>query len=153
MMTLQVRRVVTGHNEEGKAIVSIDEISKDTVTFRKGANVVNLWSTEGFPIDNKRAEDGAKRIVGTTRSSGTVFRIIEFMPGVAPRNHRTASIDYAFVISGKIDMEMDGGAVQLHAGDVLVQRGTIHEWVNRYSEPCVIAFVLIDAEPVLPSEG
>jgi mannose-6-phosphate isomerase-like protein (cupin superfamily) len=67
---------------------------------------------------------------------------------VAPRNHRTESIDYAVVMSGEIDMEMDDTTVHLRAGDVLVQRGTIHNWVNRGTEPCVIAFVLAAAKPV-----
>ena len=88
------------------------------------------------------------RQVGTTLNNGTVFRVVEFAPGVAPRVHRTDSIDYAVVMSGEIDMEMDESVVHLKAGDVLVQRGTIHNWVNRSSEPCVIAFVLIDAKPV-----
>ena len=74
--------------------------------------------------------------------------MIEFAPGVAPRNHRTNSIDYAIVLSGEIDMELDDQCVTLRAGDVLVQRGTIHNWVNRSDAPCVIAFVLIDARPV-----
>ena len=43
---------------------------------------------------------------------------------------------------------MDDAVVHLKAGDVLVQRGTIHNWVNRGTESCVIAFVLIDAKPV-----
>jgi mannose-6-phosphate isomerase-like protein (cupin superfamily) len=67
---------------------------------------------------------------------------------VAPRNHRTDSLDYAVVISGEIDMEMDEAIVHLKQGDVLVQRGTVHNWNNRGSEPCVIAFALIAAEPV-----
>ena len=66
-----------------------------------------------------------------------------------PRNHRTNSIDYAVVISGAIEMELDDKVVvKLKAGDVLVQRGTIHNWVNRGSEACVIAFVLISSKPV-----
>jgi mannose-6-phosphate isomerase-like protein (cupin superfamily) len=67
---------------------------------------------------------------------------------VAPRNHRTESVDYAVVLSGEIDMEMDSTMVHLKAGDVLVQRGTIHNWINRFDQPCAIAFVLIDAKPV-----
>ena len=51
-------------------------------------------------------------------------------------------------MSGEIEMEMDDSVVYLKAGDVLVQRGTIHNWVNRGAEPCAIAFVLIDAKPV-----
>jgi mannose-6-phosphate isomerase-like protein (cupin superfamily) len=51
-------------------------------------------------------------------------------------------------MSGEFDMELDDFVVHLKAGDVLVQRGTIHNWVNRGAEPCVVAFVLIDAKPV-----
>ena len=58
-------------------------------------------------------------------------------------------MDYAVILSGSIVLELDDGAeVELHAGDVLVQRGTIHNWINRGAEPCTIAFVLIDALPI-----
>jgi uncharacterized cupin superfamily protein len=59
--------------------------------------------------------------------------------------HRTRSLDYAVVIEGEIDMVLDDSEVHLSAGDVLVQQGTNHAWVNRGSKPCRIAFVLIDA--------
>jgi quercetin dioxygenase-like cupin family protein len=67
---------------------------------------------------------------------------------VTPRNHRTDSIDYAVGMSGEIDMELEIGSVHLKAGDVLVQRGTIHNWVNKSTAPCVIAFVLISSKAV-----
>jgi quercetin dioxygenase-like cupin family protein len=101
-----------------------------------------------FPADNGDDADGATRQVATTDRGGTVFRIVEYRPGVAPRNHRTESLDYAVVLSGEIDMELDGSVVHLRAGDVLVQRGTIHNWINRGTEPCVIGFVLVAARPV-----
>ena len=145
---MKIRRVVTAHDGKGKAVVAIDEVSRDVVSFRPGATIANIWSTAGFPVDNGGATDTAKEISGTTRANGTVFRVIEYGPGVAPRNHRTDSIDYAVVLSGEIDMELDDQVVTLRAGDVLVQRGTIHNWVNRSSAPCVVAFVLIDARPV-----
>jgi quercetin dioxygenase-like cupin family protein len=107
-----------------------------------------VWTTEGFPIENTGEEDAGQRKTGTTLDNGTVFRLLELAPGVTPRNHRTDSIDYAVVMSGEVDMELDDTTVHLKAGDVLVQRGTIHNWVNRGSEPCVIAFVLIAAKPV-----
>ena len=147
-MTLQLRRVVTGHDADGRALVKIDEVAQNVVSGRPGQLRCVIWTTESFPVDNRGDEDGALRQTGTTLPNGTVFRIVEFGPGVAPRRHRTDSIDYAVVMSGEIDMELDGAVVQLRAGDVLVQRGTIHNWVNRGSEPCVIAFVLIDAKPV-----
>ena len=147
-MTLTVRRVVTGHDENGRAIVSIDEISKNIVQTRPGAHAAVIWTTEGFPVDNDGSADASGRKVGTTLDNGTVFRVVSFGPGVTPRNHRTDSIDYATVLSGEIDMELDGTSVHLEAGDVLVQRGTIHNWVNKGTAPCVIAFVLVAAKPV-----
>ena len=155
----KIRRIVTSHDTDGKAVVAIDEISRDVVSFRPGATITNIWSTVGFPVENDHLTDTAKQVTGTTRDAGTVFRVIEYAPGVTPRNHRTNSIDYAVVLSGEIDMELDDQVVTLRAGDVLVQRGTIHNWVNRSNAACVIAFVLIDAKPVehegkaLPAHG
>jgi quercetin dioxygenase-like cupin family protein len=147
-MTLKIRRVVTGHDASGHAIIKIDEVAENLVSPRPGATACVVWTTEGFPVDNTGEEDAGLRKTGTTLDNGTVFRILELAPGVSPRNHRTDSMDYAVVMSGQVDMELDDTTVHLKAGDVLVQRGTIHNWVNRGTEPCVIAFVLIAAKPV-----
>ena len=152
-MTLTVRRVVTGHDKNGHAIVAIDETAKNVIQGRPGAHAAVIWTSEGFPVDNggdgDTSGDTSGRKVGTTLDNGTVFRVVSFGPGVMPRNHRTDSVDYAVVMSGEIDMELDAGkSVHLKAGDVLVQRGTIHNWVNRGTAPCVIAFVLVAAKPV-----
>jgi quercetin dioxygenase-like cupin family protein len=147
-MAVQVRRVITGHDANGRAVVKIDEVSKNITSSRPGATACVVWTTESFPVNNTGDVDEGLRKVGTTLKNGTVFRVIEFAPGVAPRNHRTDSIDYAVVVSGEIDMEVENSVVHLKAGDVLVQRGTIHNWVNRGTTPCVMAFVLIDAKPV-----
>ena len=149
-MSLTVRRIVTGHDKNGRAIVSIDESVKNVVQTRPGAEAAVIWTSEGFPVDNNGSADASARNIGTaTLDNGTVFRVVSFGPGVSPRNHRTDSIDYATVISGEIDMELDGSSVHLKAGDLLVQRGTIHNWVNRGTEDCVVAFVLISARPVI----
>src|SRR3989454_11396487 len=145
-MALQVRRVITGHDSNGRAIVKIDEVSKNVASGRPGATACNIWTTEGSPANNDGASDEGLRKVATTLPNGTIFRIIEFAPGLAARNHRTDSIDYIVVISGEIDMELDDSLVHLRAGDVMVQRGTIHNWVNRGTDPCLLAAVLIDAK-------
>ena len=147
-MALRVRRVITGHDATGKAVVKIDEIAKHLAQGRPGAMVCNVWTTDISPANNDGDADEGLRTVGTTLKNGTIFRILEFSPGLAPRNHRTDSIDYIVVMSGEIDMELDGSVVHLEAGDVMVQRGTIHNWVNRGTEPCVLAVVLVDAKPV-----
>ncbi len=147
-MALRVRRVITGHDASGRAIVKIDEVSENLFTGRPGATACNVWTTAGFPANNDGEADESLRKVGTTLKNGTIFRIIEFAPGLAARNHRTDSIDYIVVISGEIDMELDDSLVHLRAGDAMVQRGTIHNWVNRGTAPCVLAVVLIDAKSV-----
>ena len=148
-MSLTIRRVVTGHDKNGRAVVSIDESVKNVAQARPGAEAAAIWTSEGFPVDNDGSADTSTRKVGTTLANGIVFRVVSFGPGVSPRNHRTDSVDYATVISGEIDMELDDGkSVHLEAGDVLVQRGTIHNWVNKGTAPCVIAFVLVAAKPV-----
>ena len=152
-MSFSVRRVVTGHNALGKAVVQIDELAKNIHPLRQGADASVIWTTKGFPVDNSGDLDGAQRKVATSEDDGTVFRVIEYAPGVVARNHRTDSIDYAVIISGEIDMQLDGCEVHLNAGDVLVQRSTIHNWTNRGTQPCVIAFVLIGARPARVGES
>ena len=130
-MSLNIRRVITGHDEQGRAKVLIDETVKNVTSQRPGALYSVIWSSEGFPVNNDGNADPSGKKIGTTIPNGTVFRIVSFGPGVAPRNHRTDSIDYAVVMSGEIDMDLDGATVHLKAGDVLVQRGTVHNWINK----------------------
>lgn len=153
-MTCLVRRVVTGHDGNGKARVIIDSTATNTTTLRQGANAALVWTTEGLPISNEGDADESQRRVGTAVEEGTVFRVIDYAPGVTPRMHRTESIDYAVVMSGEIWMELDDREeVLLRAGDVLVQRGTIHNWINRGDTTCRIAFVLIAAAPLAIRDG
>ena len=146
-MALNVRRVVTGHDKNGKAVVRIDDVKANWSPGRANQERQNIWTTNDLPVHfAEDGEDKGAREIGTTITGGSVFRVVEFGPQVAARNHRTDSIDYAVVMSGEIDMEMDDTVVHLKAGDVLVQRGTIHNWVNKGSKPCVIAFILIASD-------
>jgi quercetin dioxygenase-like cupin family protein len=147
-MTLSIRRVVTGHDEQGRAKVLVDEQVKNVISNRPGASSSVIWSSDTLPVNNDGNEDPSGKSIGTTLANGSVFRVLKLDPGVSPRNHRTDSIDYAVVISGQIDMVLDTETVTLKAGDVLVQRGTVHNWINNSKEPCVIAFVLVSAKPV-----
>jgi mannose-6-phosphate isomerase-like protein (cupin superfamily) len=154
-MTLQVRRIVTGHDANGKAVVATDE-RLTAVSRRIGANVTGceMWSTDRMPVDNSE-EAGAAQQAGFVKrynyvgtGQGTTFRITEWAPGHARFTHRTETVDYAIVLSGEIDLELENNeVVHLKPGDVVVQRGTTHTWVNRGSVPAVTAFILIDANP------
>lgn len=152
-MGLKVRKLVTGHDENGKATVVVDEIASNIVRKRPGYESAVIWSTTEFPADNNTFVDGSKGDIPTSVSNGTVFRVVRYEPGVAPRVHRTDSLDYAVIISGEIDMELEpGNEVRVKAGDVIVQRGTVHNWIHRGTEPCVIAFVLTSAKPLVVGE-
>jgi quercetin dioxygenase-like cupin family protein len=154
-MTLQVRRIVTGHGADGKAIVATDEVLPGTSRpGRAGIARVDLWSTDSMPVDNSDEAAIAQRAGFVVRHNyvgsgqGTVVRITEFAPGSPKFMHRTETLDYAILLSGECDLELDDGVtVRMKAGDVAVQRGTMHAWVNNGKEPCVLAFVLIDAKP------
>jgi quercetin dioxygenase-like cupin family protein len=155
-MTLEVRRIVTGHDARGKAIVATDE--RLTGTSRPGRGGIarcEIWSTDRMPVDNSEAAAAAQRQGFVVRHNyvgsgqGTVVRVTEFAPGSPKFMHRTETVDYAILLSGECDLELDDGAtVHLTAGDIVVQRGTMHAWVNNGTRPCVFAFVLIDADPV-----
>ena len=148
-MSVSIRRVVTGHDAEGKSIVEIDEVSTNVVSRRPGHASTVIWTTTQAPYDNTEPGDQGLRDVAECAASGAIFRIVQYGPGVAPRMHRTLTIDYAVVMAGEICMVLDGGKeVYLKAGDVLVQRGAVHDWINRGDVPCVIAFVLMAAKPV-----
>jgi hypothetical protein len=121
-MSLNIRRVVTGHDGQGRAKVLVDETVKNVAAQRPGAPYSVIWSTEGFPVSNDSDVDPSGNKIGTTIPDGTVFRIVSFGPSVAPRNHRTDSIDYAVVMSGEIDMDLDGTIVHLKAGDARTAR-------------------------------
>jgi mannose-6-phosphate isomerase-like protein (cupin superfamily) len=165
-----VRRVVTGHRA-GKAVVIFDGAAPNQKLRRASGLVSTLvWMTDETPADISGTADRAARESGVPPpASGSIFRVVDFPPeqgarsreailremGVAEHGaarhhgmHRTRSVDYAVVLEGEIDMLLDEGEVHLQAGDVLVQQGTNHAWVNRGAAPCRIAFVLIDANEI-----
>ena len=147
-----IRRVVTGHDANGVAKVIIEGPATNVKSSRPGSVSRLMWITEEMPTDisiGEDIEDMGARILGTPPPvNGTRFAINDIPPGKPGRMHRTETIDYAIVLAGEIDMEMDKSTVKLKAGDVVIQRGTNHSWVNRGTEPARIAFVLIDAQPL-----
>lgn len=170
-MAETIRRVVTGHDDNGTAIIAIDgEAQNVRVRAANGLTSTLLWAEDSTPSDNSGDIDKADREIGVAPpEGGSVFRIVEFVPdddsvsnedmkrelGLDPDDgtrvrhpgmHRTRSVDYGIVLSGEIDMLVDEDEVHLTAGDVVVQRGTNHAWANRGTKPCRIAFVLIDAK-------
>jgi quercetin dioxygenase-like cupin family protein len=104
-----------------------------------------MWATKKLPAEMTE-EDPRDWKMGTALAGGSVFRLARYEPGVAVRWHRTDSVDYAICLSGEMVMEMEDGEVTLKPGDVVIQRGTMHNWNNRGKEPCVMAFILVATE-------
>ena len=169
-----IRRVVTTDDEDGKAVVLFDGANPHKVV-RPNRSVTSrlVWVTDQTPADISGTADRAATNIGIAPPhNGSVFRIIDIPPtppeietlghdylhkqigdhaprkGLPPRHplmHRTLTIDYAIIMQGEIDMLLDDSEVHLKAGDVLIQQGTNHAWVNRGTEPCRIAFILIES--------
>lgn len=171
-----VRRIIADHDENGKAIITMDGPAPQSV-HREAANLFTtlVWMSDRTPADVDSKEDmGLRKVAVAPPDNGHVCRVVEFPPlkdggkgvdnqamlkemgidpnqhgGKPPRNpfmHRTRSIDYAIVIEGEIDMLLDDTEVHLKQGDILVQKATNHAWVNNSGKTCRICFVLIDAK-------
>ena len=147
-----IRRVVTGHTKDMVAQVMLDGPATNEKYPGPGTVSTLIWSTDETPADisvGEQFEDTGARVLGSSPPpNGTRFAVIDFPPGNSAVMHRTETVDYVIVLAGEIEMDMDDSTVKLKAGDVMVQRGTNHAWVNRGSERARVAFVLVDAKPL-----
>jgi len=176
-MIWRVRRVLTGHDAEGKSTIIADGQAPNVkeMASMPGLALTDLWETSGAPANNDGHSDAAARPVRLEPpKNGTLFRIVEFPPDSQWRNradaraafdsigaghapdrssadpmmHKTSTTDYIVVLKGEIHAVLDKGETLLKPGDVFIQRGTNHSWSVRGNEPCVIAVVLVNAAPV-----
>jgi mannose-6-phosphate isomerase-like protein (cupin superfamily) len=174
-MATPIRRVVTGHDAQGKAVVLFEGVCPSRVAHDGGIAATSVWLTDQTPAEIDATDDrGALVRALEPPAEGSIFRIVEFPPAdpkvmsritradifgeeakaITPTSHarqhplmhRTKTIDYVVVMSGEIDMWLDDSTVHMKAGDVMVQQGTNHAWINTGKEPCIIAFAMIDSE-------
>lgn len=131
-----LRRFITGHNHDGKAIFDT-RLSDKMPTKNLTSYIFHLgYVTQGFPIDFtsemdiKTYQSYTKTPPGLALPGGSVLRFVDFPPGVGDM-HRTFSIDYGIVLEGEMKLVLDSGESRLmKQGDVIIQRGTVHQWVN-----------------------
>lgn len=141
-----VRRVVTGHDAAGRAVIAREDAAPTRPIPSGDAAFLLVWSTATVPADNNDETDGREREAGLTLPGGSVLRVVDMLPGRESPLHRSSSIDYGIVIDGEIELELDSGERRtIGAGEIVIQRGTSHLWRNRTDRPCRIAFVLIEA--------
>ncbi|MGD9945341.1 MAG: cupin domain-containing protein [Burkholderiaceae bacterium] len=174
-MAWRIRRVVTGHDAQNRSTFIMDGLAPNIKEMESmpGVALTDLWETTSAPADNSGNADAAARPVRLEPPSvGSILRIVEFPPDTMwrgadaakafesigaghapdrdsddPMRHKTSTVDYIIVLKGEIYAILDTGETLLKAGDVLVQRGTMHSWSVRGNEPCVVAAVLVGARP------
>lgn len=143
-----VRRVVTGHDATGKAVVLTDGTASNTRLPDSHTKSTVLWVTETSPTVFTGDEDGANVRSGfAPPPQGSRFGILDIAPGNQRFMHRTDTVDYVICLKGSVQLLLDDSEVTLHAGDIVIQRGTNHAWINRGDKGARIAFVLLDALP------
>jgi len=176
-MVEKIRRVVTGHDENGRSIFLWDENATAVKEMESmpGLALTDLWQTNSSPADNIGNSDVTDRpVVLEPPPNGSIFRLVEFPPDTAwrdradaidafdsidaghapvkgsddPMMHKTSTVDYLIVIKGEIWAILDDSEVCLKQGDTMIQRGTNHSWSVRTDEPCLLAAVLINAHPI-----
>lgn len=174
MTAKPTRRIVTGHGADGRSSILLDGPAPNVKQRKAGNASTLLWVTDECPALVDGDGDRAARDIGVPPPPrGSLFRIAEFPPGAdsraadpaallrdfgigddvlrghPPRDpaiHRTRSLDYVVVLEGEIVLLLDAGETTLRAGDVVIQQGTNHAWVNRGGVPCRLAMVFLDAE-------
>jgi hypothetical protein len=175
-MVQRIRRVVTGHDKDGRSIFIADGKAPNILEMKSmpGVALTDLWRTKAAPASNSGNSDAAAgKIKLEPPENGTIVRIVEFPPDTAwrktadakaafasigaggapdresgdPMMHATATVDYIIVLKGEIYAIMDKGEKLLRPGDILIQRGTNHSWSVRTDQRCVIAAILVGAKP------
>ena len=173
---MKVRRVVTGHTADGKATVASDtEVDAISADLLRGAELHRLWGADeaptfpddgaprpapsyfppvaGFRFISFTAPPESVTLAEDLDIEAALLEVEEKLPGLAgcmeadsPGMHTTDTIDFIYVVSGEVWLELDDGEeVHLRAGDTVVQNGTRHAWHNRGSEPCRMVGFLVGA--------
>jgi quercetin dioxygenase-like cupin family protein len=144
-----IRRIVTGHDADGKAVVWLDGPATNHKFPVDKVSSTLMWVTDATPAEYLGNGDEGARILGTAPpAGGSRFCVMEFAPGTEAHGlHRTDSIDYVICLAGEIRMDLDEGTVTMQAGDIMIQRGTNHVWYNSGSVTARLAIVLIDGTP------
>ena len=152
----EFQRHVTAHNDDGTAVFcsTVPPVSFGNI----GPAKVSLgWATESFPstVDNGQEDVKAYNNMlqnppGLVISTGTVLRIVDMPPGHMSPMHRTVSLDYCVCMGGSVELLLDSGEIRrLQTGDIVVQRGTMHQWKNTSNTEWVrMLYVLTPVVPV-----
>ena len=169
------KRVVTGHNAAGLSVIASDELvngvalpgmpdielnrlwGSDSVMHYPDAGAQPVYKNWFAPIGGFRIAEftiGPDSAAAPDHADPSAARrltedfpgLLEVMDPEVPGMHRSATIDFIYILSGRVELELDDGSrTELKAGDLVVQSATKHAWHNHWSEPCRMLGVLLGA--------
>lgn len=144
-LTKGVRRIVTGHNAQGRSYIITDE----RVT---GGAFPNLYKATGDLPLGPGPSGEPQKILPTDSPQlepslgGSSFHFVTLPPtppGAKPGWHRTTTLDFNILLGGELVLMVDEGETKLFPGDVVIQRNTMHAWRNDTKLPVYWVAVLV----------
>ncbi|QKS01095.1 cupin domain-containing protein [Sphingomonas sp. CL5.1] len=145
-MTFTNRRIVTGLNENGKSCVISDTSLGDIPGCQSSPAII--WQTGDFPVDNRGREEAAGPFGVSTFGKSSFAVMFRVEPDTAAAWHATDTIDYLIILSGRIELSLEAGTVELGTGDILVDRGVPHSWRALDGKPATMFAALVRAAPL-----
>jgi hypothetical protein len=157
---MEVRIVVAGEDEHGKAVVVSDErVESQPMSWSSANTSIDILSTDETPVV---PNDGALPAHSSTRPGfnwpprgGVRFKMVETVvddehpwDDGSAQFHTTDTIDVNIVLEGEMSLLLDDGVVvELHAGDCVVQNGARHAWqIKRTGTPLRVVNLMIGAD-------
>ena len=146
---LSYRRVVTGHDDQGRSCVIIDD-GGGAQSEGAFARAALLWQSDSVPASNQGNADAAATTSLAMPAGGNKLFISRFEPTkemAPPGWHGGGTLDYVIILRGRLTMILETEEVDLEAGDIVISRGVLHGWHNRGTEDAIMIATIIDAEP------
>jgi len=150
------RVVIASNDSEGKSVISSDTTNPLFGPFGpKASQFTTLYSTEAVPVSNTAPlPSSSTTSIPRPTKNGTVFCTSDMPPNMISAFHRTQTLDYMVVLKGQITLRVDDGKeVTVGEGEMVVNRGNIHAWINNTNEWTRMLFVMLDAEKVVLEDG
>jgi len=165
-MLKSTRRLVTGVDENGQSKLLADESVEAIVPYDvfPSFQLQNLFYAEDCPQSlrtrhleqpyNIDLPEGAVRFLKMRMpTKAEMTADLEKAGEPVPQDwarynlHTTDSVDYCYVLSGKITCVVGEQHINMSEGDFLVQIGPEHTWINEHDEPCYILCMMTGTKP------
>lgn len=153
----RIRRVVTSEDAQGRGVVLADGEPGNAIVLN-GTRITRLWESPGLPAALPLGADAGATAGNAYRPGfiGTSFYVAELPGGVRAPSipmHSNATLDYMAILAGRIVLRIEGGEIELGAGDTLVQGGNLHTFENRWAESCLLLFVVVTGQRSAATTG